>query len=85
MRFVVLVLLAGCAVVPGRIVHQAGDRLGVHGKGLLFLDHDRFGSADLYTFCRRERGHDVGSPIPVEARNYDGACVTLVCNGTNCE
>jgi hypothetical protein len=77
-------MLSAC--VPSGVVREAGDRLGVHGKRLHLVDSDRIDGSDVYTFCRYDRGHDVGNLIPIFAPSYNGACVVLVCRpGRGCD
>jgi hypothetical protein len=83
----IVAIVSGC--VPSRVIRIAGDRLGVRGKRLHLVDSDRIEGADVYTFCRNDRGHDVGNLIPIRAPSFDGACITLVCpagdDGRHCD
>ncbi|HEY1550510.1 MAG TPA: hypothetical protein VGG28_21930 [Kofleriaceae bacterium] len=71
MRRAALAFVALAACMPSGIARMAGDRLGAHGKHLLFEGVTRIDDRDVYTFCRA----DTGWLSP----HGDGACVSLVC------
>jgi hypothetical protein len=77
-----LALGAGC--ISGRAQSMAEQRLHVKGKRLHMDAHDRIGDADVYVFCRRETDYPHHERhLSLLPRTYDGACVTIVCDGAH--
>ena len=80
-------VLVGCT--PAGLDARAAGTLGRSHKHVFLADDGEIDGFHVYTYCRDERHHDVGSLIPGGARNFDAACVTYICRpgapGASCD